>query len=134
MSYLGHSLLLMKGVLPLSSDTVSIFYSPKRLGCHLFKSASIFFCLLYLLLHIYIIIIMSHHRHGYPWPSLATPPYHRSLPVGLQGYIPYLQRAAVCRFKLVTLPLLSHVKGSSWVHHLWARLYFSSSVPHVWFI
>ena len=30
---------------------------------------------------------------------------------GPQGYIPYPHRAAVCRFKLVTLLLLSHVRG-----------------------
>ncbi len=32
---------------------------------------------------------MSCHEHGYPWPSLATSPYHSSLLAGLQGYIPY---------------------------------------------
>ena len=32
-------------------------------------------------------IIMSHHQCGYPWSSLATPPYHPLLPAGLQGYI-----------------------------------------------
>ena len=31
----------------------------------------------------------------------------------------------------VVLPLLGHVKGSTGVYHLWARHYFSSSVPHV---
>ena len=41
---------------------------------------------------------------------------------------PYPHRAAVCRFELVTLLLLSHVKGSLGAHHLWARLYFSSGV------
>ena len=39
--------------------------------------------------------------------------YRPSLPAGPQGYIPYLLRAAVCRFDLVTLL------------HLWARPYFS---------
>ena len=52
-----------------------------------------------------IIIIMSRHQHGYPWPSLATPPYRRLLPEGLQNYIPYRHRAAVSRFELVILPL-----------------------------
>ena len=83
---------------------------------------------------IIIIIIMSRYQHGYPWPSLATPPYRPLLPVGLQEYIPYLHRAAVCRFELVVLPLLSHVKGSTEVLHLWARPYLFSSVPHVWFV
>ena len=60
---------------------------------------------------------MLRHQHGYPWPSLATPPYRPSLPTGPQGYIPYLDRAALNRFELV-LPLLSYVKGSTRVHHL----------------
>ena len=65
-----------------------------------------------------IIIILSCQQHGYSWPSLTTPPYHPSLLAGPQGYIPYLHRPAVCRFKLVTLLLLGCVKGSTWVHHL----------------
>ena len=36
------------------------------------------------------IIIMSCHRHGYHWPSLAISPYCSSPLAGLQGYIPYL--------------------------------------------
>ena len=47
---------------------------------------------------IIIIIIISCHRHGYPWPFLATSPYRSSLPAGPQGYTPYPQRAAECRF------------------------------------
>ena len=82
----------------------------------------------------HIIIILSCYQHGYPWPSLATRPYCSSLPAGPQGYTLYSHRAAVCRFKLVTLLLLSYVKGFIGVHHLWARLYFSSSVLHVWFV
>ena len=61
---------------------------------------------------------MARHEHGYPRPSLATPSYHPLLPVGLQGYIPYRHRAAVCRFELVVLPLLGHVKGSTGVYPL----------------
>ena len=38
---------------------------------------------------IYIIIIMSCRRHGYPWPSLDTSPYRSSLLAGPLGYIPY---------------------------------------------
>ena len=41
--------------------------------------------------------------------SLATPPYRSLLLAGPQGYITYPQRAAVCKFKLVALPLLGHV-------------------------
>ena len=75
-----------------------------------------------------VIIIMSCHQHGYPWTSLATPPNRPLLPAGLPGYIPYRHRAALCRSWLVVLPLLVHVKGSTGVHHLWVRLYFSSSL------
>ena len=44
----------------------------------------------------YIIIILSCHQHGYPWPSLATPPYRSSLLAGPQGYVPYPHIAAGC--------------------------------------
>ena len=57
------------------------------------------------------IIIMSCCQHRYLWPSLATSPYC-SLPLaGLQGYILYPHRAAVCRFELVVLLLLGHMWG-----------------------
>ena len=56
------------------------------------------------------IIIMSRHQHGYTWPSPATLLYRPSLPVGLPGYILYRHRAVVCRFSLVVLPLLVHMK------------------------
>ena len=62
--------------------------------------------------------------------SLTLSPY-RPL---LQDYIPYRYRAAVCRFESIVQPLLVHVKGSTGVHYLWVRPYFSSSVPHVWFV
>ena len=75
-----------------------------------------------------------HHQHGYPWPSLTTPPYRPLLLTGPQGYILYLHWAAVCRFELVILPLLVHVRGSTGVHDLWACPYFSSSVLHVWLV
>ena len=67
---------------------------------------------------IIIIIIMSRYQHGYLWPFLAIPLYRPLLLVGLQGYIPYRHKAAVCWFTLVVLPLLVHVKGSIGVHHL----------------
>ena len=73
-----------------------------------------------------IIIIMSCRRHGYPWPSLATSPYRSSPLVGLQGHIPYPHIAAGCLFELVVLLLPGHMWGSIGVHHLWARLCFSS--------
>ena len=81
-----------------------------------------------------IIIIMSCHYHGYPWPSLAISPYRSSPPAGLQGYIPYPYIAAVCMFELVVLLLLGHMWRSIGVHHLWARPCFSSMVLHVWFV
>ena len=76
-------------------------------------------------LDIKLIIIISCYHHRYPWPSLATPPYHPLLPVGLQGYIPYRHWAAVCMFELVVLSLLVHVKRFIEECHLWARPYFS---------
>ena len=79
-------------------------------------------------------IILSCHQRGYPWSSLTTAPYRSSLPAGPQGYTPYSQRAAVCRFELVALLLLGHVKGSIGVHPLLARRYFSRRVLHVWFV
>ena len=78
--------------------------------------------------------IISRYLHGYPWLSLATALYRPLLPAGLKGYIPYRHRAAVCRFELVVLLLHVHVKGSTVVHHLWARPYFSCNVLHVWFV
>ena len=74
---------------------------------------------IYIYIYIYIevrlsvfIIIMSCHQHGYPWPSLATSPYHSSPPAGLQSYILYLHIVAVCKFALVVLLLLCHMWGS----------------------
>ena len=87
-----------------------------------------------ILLIIIIIIIMSCRQHGYPWPSLATLPYHSSLLACPQGYIPYHHRATVCRFEQVALLLLGHVRGSIREHHLWAHHCFSSSVLHIWFV
>ena len=79
-------------------------------------------------IYIYIIIIMSCRQHGYPWPSLVTPPNHSSLLAGLQGYIPYPHIAAVCTFELVVLLLLGYMRGSIGVHHWWVRPCFSSSI------
>ena len=66
----------------------------------------------YLLAYSYfIIILMSCRLHGYPWPSLATSPYHSSPLAGLLGNIPYSHIAAECMFNLVVLLLLGHVLG-----------------------
>ena len=79
-------------------------------------------------------IIMSCRQHGYPWPSLATSPYHSSPLAGLQGYILCPHIVAVCKLELVVLLLHGHMWGSIGVHHLWARPCFSSSVQRVWFV
>ena len=68
-------------------------------------------------------IIISCRQLGYPWPSIATAPYHSTLRVGPQGYIPYPHRAAGCRFELAVLLLFDHMRGSIGVHHLWAHLW-----------
>ena len=59
----------------------------------------------------FIIIIMSRHQHGYPWPSLATSPCHSSPLAGLQGYILCPHIVAVCKFVLVVLLLYIHMWG-----------------------
>ena len=105
------------------------FSSSTGMYMHIYNHHQISFYII-----IIIIIIMSCHRHGYPWPSLATSPYHSSPPAGLQGYIPYSHIAAECMFMLVVLLLPSHMWGSIGVHHLWARPCFSSSVLHVWLV
>ena len=77
--------------------------------------------------------IANHHHLVVPsaWISL-TLFHHPSLSLIVSGFTPYPHRAAVCKFELVALLLLGHVKGSIGVPRLWTRLYFSSSVPHVW--
>ena len=85
-------------------------------------------------IYIIIIIIMPCRQYGYPWPSLATSPYHSSLLAGLQGYISYPHISALCMFELIFLLLLGHMRGSIGVHHWWVRPCFSSSVLHVWFV
>ena len=61
---------------------------------------------------------MSCRRHGYPWPSLATPPNRPSPRVDIQGYILYPHIAALCMFELAVLLFLGHMWGSIGVHHL----------------
>ena len=50
---------------------------------------------------------------GIPDPLLPL----LSLLAGLQGYIPYPHRAAVCMFELGVLFLFGHKRGSVGVHH-----------------
>ena len=89
---------------------------------------------IHILFMMMMMIIMSCCRHRYPWPSLATSPYHSSPLAGLQGHIPYPHVAAVCMFELVILLLLGHMRGSIGVHHLWTHPCFFSSVLHVLFV
>ena len=73
--------------------------------------------------HDEIILIILRPQHRFPRPSLAISSGRSSglHPVSTQTY----------RFELVVLPLLVPAKGSTGIHHLWVRTYFSSSVPHV---
>ena len=74
--------------------------------------------------------IPYHHLHHVAPPvriSLTlslTLLYCTLLPVDLQGYILYRHRTAECRFLLVILTLLHHVKGSTGICHLWVCLTF----------
>ena len=58
-----------------------------------------------------------HHHHVVPLArisltfSFATSPFSSSPLAGLQRYIPYPHRAAVCMFELVVLLLLGHMGG-----------------------
>ena len=70
--------------------------------------------------------------HGFPWPSPAIHLQRLSLPAGLPGH--NLCRTVVVRFLMVNQILLVRVKGSTGVHCLWIRPYFSSSVPRVFCI
>ena len=115
-------------------DIISISIS---VSIYLFLSLSLSLSLsLYIYIYIYlIIIIMSCHRHGHPWPFLATSPYCLSPLAGLQGYILYPHRAAVCMFELVVLLLLGHIWGSIGVQgnicrHIWWFVLFI--VPAFW--
>ena len=118
------------GVYSFMGNTV---YTKSETKCRVFKKeCNYLFDNLYFI--IIIIIIMSCRQHGYPWPSLATSPYHSTPPAGLLGYIPCPHIAAVCKFELVVLLLLGHMWGSIGVRHLQAHPCFSSSVQRVWLV
>ena len=125
-SYLGH---LLGGVLHPCREVVGLFYSPRRLAkIHqgMMKNA-------YNLTVIWVVFLTFHHHHLVPSTRISLTLYHHplyrsALPAGPHGYTLYPHRAAVCRFELVALLLLGHVKGSIRVHH------FSSSVLQVWFV
>ena len=81
----------------------------------------------------------NHHHHVLPLAQISlTLSRHFSLLFitsgRSSGLHPVSHIAAVCMFKLVVLLLLSHMRGSIGVHHLWARPCFSNSVLHVWFV
>ena len=91
-------------MIPNLSSIAGLYYLANQLLC--------IYIYIYIYIYVYIIIIiMSCHQHGYPWPSLATSPYH-SLPLtGLQGYILCPHIVAVCKFELVVPLLDGHVWG-----------------------
>ena len=67
-------------------------------------------------------------------PSLGpAPPNCPSLLAGPQGYIPYLHRAAVCRFEPFLCSAIDEGVHNEYITYV-ACPYFSSSVLHVWFI
>ena len=84
---------------------------------------------IYIYIYIYIIIIMWRSQNGYPWPSLATSPYHSSPLAGLQGYILCPHIVAVCKFELVVLLLHGHMWGSIGVHHLMSSSLLRQQCP-----
>ena len=99
--------------------TFKILYQLKLLSLEIWKRCPFSLIFLFEI----IIIMMSCRQHGYPWPSLATSPYHSSPPAGLLGYILCPHIAAVCKFRPVVLLLFGHMWGSIGVHHLRARPY-----------
>ena len=61
-----------------------------------------------------IIIIISRYQHGYPWPSLATPPYLPLLPTGPQGYILWRGSQENITYELVpTSPAVSRINNTN---------------------
>ena len=76
---------------------------------------------------------LIHHYHLMLPARISLTPYRSSLPAGPNGYTPYPHIAAVCRFELVALLLLGHLRGSIGEHDL-ARPCFSSCFLHVWFL
>ena len=109
--------------------------TPVFMSCRMQTSSSdpIDNCHIYIYIYI-IIFILSRHERGSSCASPTTIIYRPSLPVSLQAKIVYLHRAVVCRFSMVVLPLLLHMKGSIGVCYLWVRPYFFRTFPHVWFV
>ena len=88
--------------------------------------------------HIYIYIYIYHHHVVPPAQISLTLSRHFSLSFiasgRSSGLHPVSSHIAVCKFALVVLLLLGHTWGSIGVHHLRARLCFSSNVLRVWFV
>ena len=107
---LGHYITSEKGVQSLIIIMLCIITCNYESECDTYTWEK--YTLTQIALYIIIIIIITSWRlHGYSWSPLAIPPYRSSFLVGPQGYIPYPHRAAVCRFELVVLLLLGHMRG-----------------------
>ena len=95
--------------------TVYVFSRQWYIYIYIYIYICVCVCLEYIYMYIYIyiiIIIMSCRQHGYPWPTLATSPYHFSPLAGLQCYILCPHIVAVYKFELVVLLLHGHMWGS----------------------
>ena len=75
-----------------------------------------------------------YHHHHLVEPSARISLTLSRYPTLLFIVSPYPHRDTVCRFELVALLLLGHVKGSIGVHHLWARPCFSCSALLLLFV
>ena len=95
---------------------------------------------------LFVIIIMSCRKHGYPWPSLATSRYRSSPMAGLRGYFPYPHTAAVCMFELLfpghmwgstslmSSSLLLHQCPAWLVRLIWIVSLMGGRWPYSWFL
>ena len=80
-------------------------------------------------LQLYIIIIMmSCRQHGYPWPSLATSPYHSSPYVGVHRSTSLMSSSLLlqhCPACLVRLTCIVFLMGGKWPYinsiYKWAK-------------
>ena len=82
-----------------------------------------------------------HHHHHYLTSSvrifltLSHHPFLSSIASGRSSGIHLVSTQSCCMYVRAGRPTFARpCKGSTRVHHLWARPYFSSSVPHTWFV
>ena len=78
-----------------------------------------------------------HHHHHQVTPSARislTLFRHPSLSSIASGWSSGIHPVSPQSNSVVVLPLLVLVKGSTGVHYLWVRPYFSNLVPHAWFV